>query len=294
MGETAGAARFASEAASPCTAAPRRCRPAADKSVRHRLNRRGNRRLNCALHRIAVTQLRMHEPARAYLERRRSEGKTTREALRCLKRHLARSVWRALRAAPRSAGRLCLRQPLRRLSQPGFWRVDIGATGDIARFNAAAPRPAPRSLTPTCSLEELPAEVARLWLGGRGLGTYLALRERLYAVEPLAPENLLVFAPGPLTGTGAPASGRYSVTSRSPLTGTVFDGNSGGNFGNALRRLGWDYLVVAGALDEPGYVTLGLDGAARLRRPAPSPSPSPAPAARRCVLPTASGASTSR
>ncbi len=101
----------------------------------------------------------------------------------------------------------------------------------------------------------------RLWLGGRGLGAYLALRERLYEVEPFAPENPLVFAPGPLTGTGAPASGRYSVTSRSPLTGTVFDGNSGGNFGNALRRLGWDYLVVTGELDEPGYVTVGLDGA---------------------------------
>jgi aldehyde:ferredoxin oxidoreductase len=113
----------------------------------------------------------------------------------------------------------------------------------------------------TSSQEELPAEVARRWLGGRGLGAYLALRERLYDVEPLAPGNPLIFAPGPLTGTGAPASGRYSVTSRSPLTGTVFDGNSGGNFGNALRRLGWDFLVVTGALDEPGYVTVGLDGA---------------------------------
>jgi aldehyde:ferredoxin oxidoreductase len=113
----------------------------------------------------------------------------------------------------------------------------------------------------TSSEEELPAEVARRWLGGRGLGAYLALRERLYEVEPLAPENLLIVAPGPLTGTGAPASGRYSMTSRSPLTGTVFDGNSGGNFGNALRRLGWDYLIVAGALDEPGYVTIGLDEA---------------------------------
>jgi aldehyde:ferredoxin oxidoreductase len=111
------------------------------------------------------------------------------------------------------------------------------------------------------AVEEVPAEVARLWLGGRGLGAYVALRERLYEVEPLAPENLLLFAPGPLTGTSAPASGRYSVTSRSPLTGTVFDGNSGGNFGNALRRLGWDYLVVVGALGEPGYVTIGLEDA---------------------------------
>ena len=96
--------------------------------------------------------------------------------------------------------------------------------------------------------EELPVEAARAFLGGRGLGALIALRERLYEVEPLAPENLLVFAPGPLTGTGAPASGRYSVTSRSPLTGTVFDGNSGGNWGNAFRRLGYDYLIVGGVL----------------------------------------------
>ncbi len=104
--------------------------------------------------------------------------------------------------------------------------------------------------------------MARSFLGGRGLGAYLALREKLYEALPLSPENQLIFAPGPLTGTGAPASGRYSVTSLSPLTGTVFDGNSGGNFGNALRRLGWDYLILTGALDEPGYVTIGLPGAA--------------------------------
>ena len=110
-------------------------------------------------------------------------------------------------------------------------------------------------LTTGVSVEdELPPEVAREYLGGRGLGVLLALRGRLYDVDPLAPENLLIFAPGPLTGTGAPASGRYSVTSRSPLTGTVFDGNSGGNWGTALRRLGLDYLVVAGACDSPSYL----------------------------------------
>jgi len=109
--------------------------------------------------------------------------------------------------------------------------------------------------------EELPREVALAYLGGRGLGAYLALRERLYEVEPLAPENLLVFAPGPLTGTGAPASGRYSVTSRSPLTGTVFDGNSGGSFGVALRRLGLDYLIVAGACDAPSHLVVSDGGA---------------------------------
>ncbi len=56
---------------------------------------RDHHRLNCALHRIAVTQLRVHEPAQAFLARKRAEGKTKREAPRCLKRHLARTVRRA-------------------------------------------------------------------------------------------------------------------------------------------------------------------------------------------------------
>src|SRR5438094_860158 len=67
------------------------------KHQRHRLDRGGNRQLNCALHRIAVTQGRVHPPARAYLERKQSEGKTRREAIRCLKRQLARTVYTTLK-----------------------------------------------------------------------------------------------------------------------------------------------------------------------------------------------------
>jgi transposase len=70
------------------------------RSRRHRLDRGGNRQLNCALHRIAVTQARMHPPARAYLERKQREGKSRREAIRCLKRQLARVVFNTLRASP--------------------------------------------------------------------------------------------------------------------------------------------------------------------------------------------------
>jgi transposase len=65
--------------------------------LRHRLDRGGNRQLNCALHRIAITQARVHPPARAYLERKQSEGKSRREALRCLKRQLARTVFTTLK-----------------------------------------------------------------------------------------------------------------------------------------------------------------------------------------------------
>jgi transposase len=70
------------------------------KSQRHRLDRGGNRQLNCALHRIAITQGRVHPPARAYLERKQAEGKSRREALRCLKRQLARTVFNTLKNEP--------------------------------------------------------------------------------------------------------------------------------------------------------------------------------------------------
>lgn len=72
------------------------------KHRRHRLDRGGNRQLNCALHRIAVTQARVHPQARAYLERKQSEGKSRREAIRCLKRQLARTVY----TTPRSGSSL--------------------------------------------------------------------------------------------------------------------------------------------------------------------------------------------
>jgi len=70
------------------------------KRQRHRLDRGGNRQLNCALHRIAITQGRVHPPAQAYLERKQAEGKSRREALRCLKRQLARPVYTTLKSEP--------------------------------------------------------------------------------------------------------------------------------------------------------------------------------------------------
>jgi transposase len=70
------------------------------KHQRHRLDRGGNRQLNCALHRIAITQGRVHPPARAYLERKQTEGKSRREALRCLKRQLARTIYTTLKSEP--------------------------------------------------------------------------------------------------------------------------------------------------------------------------------------------------
>lgn len=93
VAETAGAARFSSDAKLARLAGVAPIPASSGNRTRLRLDRGGNRQLNCAVHRIAVTQSRMHPPAREFLARKQAEGKSTREALRCLKRHLIRRVW---------------------------------------------------------------------------------------------------------------------------------------------------------------------------------------------------------
>jgi transposase len=99
LAETAGVERFGSDAKLARLAGVAPIPASSGKRERHRLDRGGNRQLNCALHRIAVNQGRLHEPARCFLAKKEAEGKSRREALRCLKRHLARAVWRALQEA---------------------------------------------------------------------------------------------------------------------------------------------------------------------------------------------------
>jgi transposase len=99
VAETAGVGRFASDARLARLAGVAPIPASSGRRHRHRLDRGGNRQLNCALHRIAVTQGRVYPPAREFLDRKQADGKSRMEALRCLKRHLARAVWQALRAA---------------------------------------------------------------------------------------------------------------------------------------------------------------------------------------------------
>ena len=96
VAEVAGVERFATDAKLAKLAGVAPLDASSGKQHRHRLNRKGNRQLNCALHRIAVAQGRVHAPARAFLARKQAEGKSRREALRCLKRHLARVVFKLL------------------------------------------------------------------------------------------------------------------------------------------------------------------------------------------------------
>jgi len=100
IAEAANIARFDSDAAFALHGGVAPLEASSGRKQRHRLNPFGNRQLNCALHRIAVTQGRGHGPARDYLARKEGEGKSRKEALRCLKRHLARTVFRILKTLP--------------------------------------------------------------------------------------------------------------------------------------------------------------------------------------------------
>jgi transposase len=104
VGEIAGAQRFATPAKLARAAGVAPIPASSGNTQRHRLDQGGNRQINAALHRVIVTRAQCHAHTRDYIERRRREGKSTREAIRCLKRYLARRVWHLLRAAtPRTS-----------------------------------------------------------------------------------------------------------------------------------------------------------------------------------------------
>ena len=96
VGEIAGAQRFATAAKLARAAGVAPIPASSGNTQRHRLDQGGNRQINAALHRVIVTRARCHQPTRDYIARRLAEGKSTREAIRCLKRYLTRHVWRLL------------------------------------------------------------------------------------------------------------------------------------------------------------------------------------------------------
>ena len=99
IGEIAGTARFETDAQLAHFAGCAPIPASSGRTERWRFDRHGNRQLNAAFYRIALTQARIHPGARAYLAKKRAEGKSSAEALRCLKRLQVRVVWRALRGA---------------------------------------------------------------------------------------------------------------------------------------------------------------------------------------------------
>ncbi|HSB68219.1 MAG TPA: aldehyde ferredoxin oxidoreductase family protein [Candidatus Methylomirabilis sp.] len=106
----------------------------------------------------------------------------------------------------------------------------------------------------TVKEEPLDPKLARQFIGARGLGTKILYDEIDPRTDPLGPDNKLLFAPGPFSGTYAPSAGRYDVIAKSPLTGAIAASNSGGSFGPELRYAGYDLLILEGKADKPVYL----------------------------------------
>ncbi len=113
-------------------------------------------------------------------------------------------------------------------------------------------------------VEDLDKNLAIKFLGGRGLGSKILYDEIDPRIDPLGPENKLILATGPLTGTSASAAGRYMAITKSPLTGTIACSNSGGHFGPELKFSGFDMIIIEGKAKEPVYLYIE-DGALEIR-----------------------------
>ena len=117
--------------------------------------------------------------------------------------------------------------------------VDL-STGDIVR----------RDIAP---------QFAQQYIGGMGFGCKILYDEVGPDVEPFSPDNIIVFANGPLTGTHAPCSGRAEITTKSPLTGSIGTGNTGGIWPAALKHAGFDVIIIRNKAEKPVYLWIDDD-----------------------------------
>ena len=123
----------------------------------------------------------------------------------------------------------------------------MGWTGKILRVNLT---------DGSCKSEPLNMDWAQDYLGQRGLASKYLVEEIDPKVDPLSSDNKLIFATGPLTGTCASTSGRYSVITKGPLTGAIACSNSGGYFGPELKFAGWDMIIFEGKAANPVYLSV--------------------------------------
>ena len=86
----------------------------------------------------------------------------------------------------------------------------------------------------------------QLYLGGKAMASKIMYDNFTGSEKPLEPENIIVISTGPLTGTGAPSSSRFNISTLSPQTGITTSSNCGGNFGHYLKKAGYDALIIAG------------------------------------------------
>ncbi len=120
-----------------------------------------------------------------------------------------------------------------------------GYTGRLLRVDLS---------TGCVEVNSLDEEVYETYIGGSGLAAWIISTEIPVQTPALSPDNLLVFTTGPYTGTPIPTSGRHSVAAKSPLTGIWGESDVGGTWGYALKRAGFDGIVITGASPSPVYL----------------------------------------
>ncbi|MBM4312297.1 MAG: aldehyde ferredoxin oxidoreductase family protein [Deltaproteobacteria bacterium] len=130
-----------------------------------------------------------------------------------------------------------------------------GWIGTILRVNLT---------TGSINKEALDPELARKYIGARGLGSRILSDEIDPKIDPLSADNKLIFATGPLSGTNAPSAGHFNIVTKGPLTGTIAASSSGGVFGPMLKYAGYDLVIFEGKAAKPVYLWIN-DGQVELR-----------------------------
>ncbi|MHA1386567.1 MAG: aldehyde ferredoxin oxidoreductase N-terminal domain-containing protein, partial [Candidatus Helarchaeota archaeon] len=104
--------------------------------------------------------------------------------------------------------------------------------------------------------EEIPNDILRQYIGGKGIGTKILWDEVGADVDPLSPKNKLIFVTGPATGTKMATANRYGVLFKSPLTGIYAESYSGGYLAPKIRASGFDIIIIEGRAHKPVYIVI--------------------------------------
>ena len=127
--------------------------------------------------------------------------------------------------------------------QGGFW-------GKLLRINLT---------DQTSKAEPIPEEMLKKYLGGAALGAKILYDELKPGIDPLGPDNKIIYTTGPITGTDAPSVSRLNIATKSPLTGTVTNALSGGYFPVELKWTGYDAVIIEGKSEKPVYLYIEND-----------------------------------
>ena len=105
----------------------------------------------------------------------------------------------------------------------------------------------------------LDMRLAEQFIGGKGLGAKILYETMSAGVDPLSPDNILLFMTGPLSGTSVQTSGRWCIVTKSPHTGIYLDSQIGGKFGHRLKRAGYDFILCRGKVNSPSYLEISSE-----------------------------------